>query len=364
MAPICRHAVVMAALLSVVEASAAFELTPIPTRTERMAAKKSAGIVFRTLFPVVNFGVHTFSNSVHEAITNLAYDCPGSGLLDCKDPELDAAPVGVLAGLRWNDDPPFRFSQGQGRYSECDKDPTFTVSFALRTNCWYAHFKDIQTKADKDPALFLDGKGTMLARTHFGDLQFLHSMANAKGTPPEVTLQKVMMWAQFSWRVASHGPERIRPETRMGSVDLPGLQEHFPANEERTVSDLFTLGRPWLRPQLRDLAFGSLLHMVQDSFAGGHATRVPTESAGCSVPAIKEFHTYAGQDKDAHKHRDGFERAEAGLRAGGTTVVDVLKELIRRRDEDQSWAEVAPYLRDCVFRLTAHARAATTAVAD
>lgn len=343
----------------------AFELTPIPTRGERLAAKRSSGVVFRSLFPVVDFGLHTFSNSVHESITNLAYECPAQRLEECSDPDLDFASTGILAGVRWNDDPPFQFAQGQGRYAGCPTGtPPPTISFALSASCWLAHFKDISAQAEASPKLYTGGDGTMLARTHFGDLQFLHAMAAVAGTDPQITRAKVMMWAEFAWRVQSHEADHIDALTKMGAVPVTGLSDHFPAREQRTVSDLFTVGRPWLRLQLRDMVFGSLLHMVEDSFAGGHVTRRGREVGGCSVPEIVEFHTYAGQDKDAHKDRDGFARANFGLSASGTSVVGVLRELIRLREADQAWSDVEPYFRNCVFGLATNAVPASTAVAD
>jgi hypothetical protein len=359
------QALVVIASLCASVSGGAYELTPLPTRTERLAAKRTAGITFRTLLPVVDFGLHTFSNSVHESLTNLAYECPGTTLEECSDADLDVASVGVIAGVRWNDDPPFQFAPGQGRYSGCPSgSPPRTISFALATPCWVAHFRDISNQADSSPKTFTTGAGTMLARTHFGDLQFLHAMAAAEGEPAETTKSKVMMWAQFAWRVQTHEGDRIDPGTPMGKVPVLGMQDHFPAKEERSVSDLFTVGRPWMRAHIRDIAFGSLLHTIQDSFAGGHATRVEGPAQGCMLPVVAEFHTYAGQDKTAHKDRDGFVRAGAAISTPRSGVLGVLRELIRMREADMSWAQVEPYFKDCVFALDANAKAATTSVAD
>jgi hypothetical protein len=62
------------------------------------------------------------------------------------------------------------------------------------------------------------------------------------------------------------------------------------------------LGNPKLRLWIKQVALGSLLHMVEDSFAKGHAERaVNGEScaaAGSSLGAgrIREFHSYVNQD--------------------------------------------------------------------
>ena len=129
-------------LVFVVHSTIAFELSPIPTKAEIFRAKRDYGILFRVNYPVVEFGIHQFSTPVHEALTQLGYDCDDT-IEHCADINLDFAGSGVLAGIRWNDDPPFQFKAGLGRYPGCPttKEKSSTISFALRTNCWYAHFK-------------------------------------------------------------------------------------------------------------------------------------------------------------------------------------------------------------------------------
>jgi len=327
----------------------AFELSPLPTNAEVLKAKKTYGIVFRTTYPAVEWGLHSFSNPVHEALTHQAHDCDYS--LDvCSNINLDFASSGVIAGVRWNDDPPFRFEKGQGKYKGCpaDGDDTATVSFALRTECWLEHFRDVAKKAERKHDEYLDGKGSLLARSHFGDLQFLHSMASRVGTSAAATRSAILVWAEFTWRVQSRQSDNIAAKVPMGAAPVAGLQQYFPPKEIRNVSELFTVGRPWLRYQLEDVAFGSLLHMVEDSFSGGHAARAKTASGDCPAPPIVKFFTYAGQDKNAHKRADTRQAASAGTSA----LVQVMKELVRLRMEKASWQEVRPYLENCVYALS------------
>lgn len=357
---------ILVSLASIVPNALAFELTPAPTQAERILAKRTSGITFRSLFPVVQFAAHKFSDRVHEGLGQLAYDCPLGGLVDCADAGLEVAPIGVIVGIRWNDDPPFQFSKGQGKYSLCpvDREPPATISFALTVDCWLEHFRDVSKEAERNPLKYVYGEGTLLARSHFGDLQFLHAMADRKGVPASETRRQILMWSEFAWRVQSGSADRIRRETRMGMVPVSGMLRHFPANEERSVELLFTVGRPWMRLHVADIAFGSFLHMLQDSFAGGHATRRPRIDPTCNVPEIVVFHTYAGQDKDQHKDRDSL--ATAVVKSvdlpSATGVVGVMRELVRRRVDGQSWAEVKPYLEDCVFKLADENALSTTGV--
>ena len=166
------------------------------------------------------------------------------------------------------------------------------------------------------------------------------------------------------WRVQSSKEDAIAQTTPMGKVPVGGLQTHFPATEERTVELLFTVGRPWTRLHIPDVAFGSLLHMVQDSFAGGHVTRRARSDGSCSVPEIVEFHTYVGQNKEDHKSHDSLEAASAKIAPtpGGQALLVVMWELVKRRKE--TWNEVRPYLDTCVFRLAPDAGLSTPAIGD
>jgi hypothetical protein len=332
-----------------------FELTPIPTKSERFQANKTSGIIFKKVFPIVEFGLHRFTTPVHEALTQLGYECSGT-IDECADVDLDFAGSSVIAGIRWNDDPPFQFQSGEGNYPGCstNKSPPPTISFALNTDCWINHFKDVAAISRSKPDAYAFGNGTMLARSHFGDLQFLHAMAAKVQVSPVQTKAKLMMWAEFTWRVQTVSTDYISAETLTGAVPVFGFQDHFPVQERRSVTDLFTVGRPWMRNQLEDIAFGSLLHMVEDSFAGGHIYRRAVNTGDCQVPEIVEFHTYPGQDQQAHKERDDLDHARAK-----PILVDVLRELIRLRHTRKSWTEVRPYLDDCVFRLASDARSSS-----
>lgn len=337
-----------------------FELTPLPTKAERFVASKTYGINFRLVYPAVDFALHRFSVPVHEALTHTAYECPDS-VGSCTDADLDFAGTAVIAGVRWNDDPPFQFSPGSGNYPGCPKSSpngqSRTISFALSTTCWLLHFHNVESIASKRPETYSGGNGTLLARTHFGDLQFLHSMAARLGEEATETKRRILMWFQFTWRLQTFTFDFIDPGTRMGEVTVERLSDHFPSTEQRTVSELFTVGRPWLRLHLSDLAFGSLLHVVEDSFSGGHTFRRLRSEAGCARSEIVTFHTYAGQDKERHKLADGIDEAD-----NQTELHEVLRTLVLMRYQRKQWPEVRDYLSGCVFGLASDAQPATAEV--
>lgn len=57
----------------------------------------------------------------------------------------------VLAGVRWNDDPPFRFEKGQGNYGGCEAGAT--VRLVTFPRCWANVFKDGEKRAGNGETL-------------------------------------------------------------------------------------------------------------------------------------------------------------------------------------------------------------------
>ena len=141
---------------------------------------------------------------------------------------------------------------------------------------------------------------SLLVRSHFGDMQFLHAMGAVDGEAPDVTQRRVLMWAEFTWKVATL---RIRGDAIVAKQEVAGIPEVFGTNGW-SVQDLFALGNPNIRKPayLAAVAFGCLLHTVQDSFSKAHVSRrQPTYQGTCPGPAnahlapglIEEFHSYS-----------------------------------------------------------------------
>ena len=189
-------------------------------------------------------------------------------------------------------------------------------------------------------------------RSHFGDLQFLHAMASKDGETAEVTRKRIVMWAEFSWNVATG---QIPSATLLTDVKIDEFSEFF-GNSGQDVLTLYTLGNSSLRRNIRDVAFGSLLHLVEDSFAFGHADRAPP-IAGTTCPGsdlahpgtIRLFRSYTNQDHKkhgAHDSRDSY-RSRLGMKPD---VVDVGKVLVDKYDRQELWSSVAGYFQ-CLFEV-------------
>jgi len=332
------------------------KLSPEGTTLEQQIARKYLGFWKRQIQRLVGLGIPHFTEPVHEEITHIIFGCnpatPDSkSCAKIESPQF--ANSFVIAGVRWNDDPPFRLVEGQGRNTKCKL--TETIRVTTQPECWYQLFNDAKKKAAAGQGLSADNGASLLARSHFGDLQFLHSMASRDGETAAETRQKILMWSEFTWKV-SHGDYELGTELK--DVNIPGFEQFFGHSGWR-VQDLFTVGNQELRPGIKDVAFGSLLHMMEDSFPKGHVDRnEPTYQARCPVPSqqhpapgkIKSFHSYAHQDAKRHGEYDTRNSFVQEIISETPNVIDVGKVLRDFRDRNAGWDDVRPYL-ECVYTL-------------
>lgn len=287
-----------------------------------------------------------FSDPIHEELTTRMFGCNGDSAI-CGGAKSIAADPAVLVGVRWNDDPPFRLNPSELKGTACLPQ---TIRFQTQPKCWLKLFLSAERKAASG-TVFGPGDG-LLYRTHFGDLQFLHSMASGDGVAASETYTKMIGWAEFTWRVAV----REWPKSmKMRDLPIDSLKYHF-GYTEWDVRDLFIQGSPLLERRVDQVAFGSLLHMLQDSFAEGHTERVqslPGERCAIgedSVRApgrIREFHSYVNQDHDAHALADNAEAKDRQL-LKQPNVVDVGRPLVEAFDARLPWEQVKPYI-ECIF---------------
>jgi hypothetical protein len=285
-----------------------------------------------------------FKSPVHEAITQAAYGCTKDDLIDCA--KKNHASPAMIWGARWNDDPPFRMKSGPSA-CQCDQ----TIRANTQPSCWYTLFKDGERKAGAGQ---LFGHGyAMLYRVHFGDLQFLHAMATRDGEEAEVTRSSIMMWAEFTWGIATGTLPRDRYLRDLG---VPGLGTYFPGDLSATI--LFSLGNPaFQNPQVAEVALGSLLHMIQDSFTDSHASRSDPLGGECEgMPGvlrpgmILQFHSYAHQDHKAHDSADKIRAIELQRMETSPCAIDVCQTMIHLWKRKAGWPETRNYLEH-VFAL-------------
>jgi hypothetical protein len=186
----------------------------------------------------------------------------------------------------------------------------------------------------------------LLHRVHYGDLQFLHSMASNPLETAGQTLEKVLMWAEFCYKV---GTGVIDPETALGEVPVAGFPDLWEGRFRNwTVKYLFTtMGSATVA---KGKAVGSMLHMLQDSFCASHVERVGASRRGEEVARIKSFHAYPEQHSGRHGLADLLgegqnlqERIKAT--AGAQDAVNVGKNVLVYLKNGAPWVVVKSYLQ-------------------
>jgi hypothetical protein len=325
-------------------------LSPRGTKMEQRVASKNAGLWLATVQKLGQRGVILFAEPVHEEITARLYGCnDGDGCEDA-DIAVEFAGAPVIAGVRWDDDPPFRLDAGEGESTTCKVNET--IRFTTQPRCWYDLFKAAKRSAMAGKLPSALTHAPLVARSHFGDLQFLHAMGSQDGETAAETQRRVLMWLEFAWRTSS-GEYGL--DTRLAEVKIVGFDEFF-GKSGWTVQDLFTAGNPVLRTRLREVAFGSVLHTVEDSFPEGHVQREEVSPGACesvpqysAPPRILEFHSYGHQDEEKHKEMDS---RKSFLRTLGNpiNVVTIGRPLVELHQNGARWEDVRAYL-ECIFAI-------------
>jgi hypothetical protein len=359
-------AVTVFILLGSVECGRGFDLSPRGTKFDQDAVKSWSGFLDNLLSKLAGKGLEKFKESVHEEITHRVYECNYEGKTICGDPDAQFATPYVIAGVRWNDDPPFQLKPDQAKGLPCKTSypdgRKITIRFVTQPECWGALFLSAEKNLKATPGKRFDqASGIVLPlRSHFGDLQFLHSMASGDGEDPAGTREKILGWAEFTWGVVVG---EVPLETWLNDVPQPTLNQAFAGSGWR-IQDLFALGDPSLRPQIGDVAFGSLLHAIEDSFAAGHVERLePSAGALCPESSYRapgpvvEFHSYGGQKSSNHAAADTREAFVNNRLA--PDVVDVGRVLVSLRKHGAKWGEVKKYLL-CVYNFSPAVRKASS----
>ncbi|HBL23849.1 MAG TPA: hypothetical protein DDZ40_06995 [Deltaproteobacteria bacterium] len=290
-----------------------------------------------------------FTTPAHERVTNIIYGCDDENT-DCRNCDGKYAPMPVIFGNQWNDNPGFELASTNTAF--CKKYIGKTIRAPYHTACWYILFRDGEKRAAKGEYFDAKSGNVLLYRVHFGDMQFLHSMGSRDGEPASVTKANIMMWAEFTYKLATEQmPRDVIPE----QSDIKGMKEIF-AGQGRTAQQIFLRNDGTYHRDFPNVALGSLLHMIQDSFTLSHTERGEPSGGKCpgtdhySPGKIRTFHSYAHQDKDKHKEADLQHAVDINVTSVPPTAVDVGRALRTYVDSRAPWENVKHYL-DCVFDL-------------
>lgn len=271
-------------------------------------------------------GPWNVGDPVHEAITLEALK--KAEIIESHKSIKDSRVWEFIRGVIWNDDP-------EGMLFDNNKSETDNwsdgIKFLLQFNA--------SKKSARDGTFF--GPGTsLLARSHFGDLQCLHAMASRDGEAPESTRQFILEWAELLYLIALG---RIKKDAPIGEV----ASRWFP-RVRKSVNALFLIGQ---RGNIRQRAMGSLLHMVQDSYASGHVQRNKKWE-------ISEFHSYVNQNSEIHKRGDVMAKGGLSKMPGAQQAIVACSQVLTHWKKSHAWSTLKPFLEDTVFKLSLNAKSA------
>jgi hypothetical protein len=277
-------------------------------------------------------GPFYIGDPVHETITLIALErsgIAGGRATAASYPEF-------IRGVFWNDDPCYELFDNS------------SIGLTKSTGLlWFRDFHAAET-ASKSGAPFSGLTCRLLGRSHFGDLQFFHGMASRDGVKSGDTLSRMMLWAEFTYAVAIGS---IDPEKTV-QVVRPAIASVLELGAAVSVERLFLAANA---ESARQRAIGSLVHLLQDSYAAGHTER---EIANGDRGPIIQFYSYAGQDHGRHAEDDkwrgggdGLEKIKA-IKGGPEALAGSTRVLGLYRDK-RPWSEVERYLQSGPWAMVA-----------
>ena len=160
-----------------------------------------------------------------------------------------------IRGVIWNDDPACALFV-DNPYLNSLFGTGFDWFLSFKRTDWPRYILPFLSILSGNPASILDAKkdekeNAIIARSHYGDLQFLHSMGCKKDEDPKETKRKIMIWLEVMYKLAC-GNQGITPGTRIS--DTP-LREFF---NDQTA--------PQASEDLRRLLLGKTTQYVSKTF--------------------------------------------------------------------------------------------------
>jgi hypothetical protein len=244
----------------------------------------------------------------------------------------DAVVREYLRGVAWNDDPENLLFEAA---------PPHGISTR-----WCRRFQAAQVRARQGRAA--GSRDSLLDRSQFGDLQFLHGMASRPGEKAIDTYERIMSWLELTYRITTG---EIPGETVVSQVPVKGIAALLPKQRSSTLSQLFGVGPDG---DIRARAMGSLLHVIQDLAGSGHIALRLTRDR--TTPNVDHFFTYAGATHPHHRGDDGWRNASAagalvddvpGLRGSVDRGIDI----VRLAERKEPWPTVKLFLDRFYFEL-------------
>jgi hypothetical protein len=214
----------------------------------------------------------------------------------------------------------------------------------------------------------VDKKESLGWHTHFGRLQHLHFMTDLPMSSAfreerlKSTTDKALRWMQFAFKVASQS-DGFRPADPLDPVTvdelgLPSIALNFGVKKKSNVKVRTLFARSGVAgrdARVADVALGSMLHIIQDSFSPAHSCRVLGTIEGKPAAVLRDVYNYDGQDEKNHKELDGFpgwldHYAKTNEHMYSNDPIAVGAWVIDAVDRRLAWDQVEAYLRATIFK--------------
>lgn len=261
----------------------------------------------------------SYGQPIHENITALALE--NSKIFANLSPsDQTAAFQHVLEGVRFNDDPEGFFLDSDGMAGR--------LSSVLQ---FISNFLD-----PDDDELFEPTKAS-----HFGSFQYLHSMGIAGQSRDEIK-RAIERYMYHCWRMVSEPNSlenlkmlyEIMVNEEPKSAAMPSKGSTFDVTQENLKALVSVFPRSVLffhsknQTEFQNRALGSMIHLIQDSFAKGHTVREGWDSENSGK--VRYFQDYSAQSSKRHKAFDSLSHKEEHFLSipGSTTAYDRTKALL------------------------------------
>jgi hypothetical protein len=343
-------------LLAIVDTAVAWNIQPVPSITDKKIGKFDPWFKKLKKGATAEIAEH-YTKPQHEDIAHRIFGCDAE---DCRFPQpgQKSAPPALLAGVRWNDTPPFTLLKTRTALCPADK----VITIINDPECWGILFKDAKKQAETGRKYGNAPSTLVLYRSHFGDMQFLHSMASSEQEFAGETKRKIMAWAEFMYKIALGKDNTSGAITRGTSIKKTGISDIDSLFTYRydTIQTLFVSDAPREYKDDENLhlfAMGVLIHMVSDSFSNSHVERGEQLGHNCRNVSgkhnpgwVRSFHVYTLQDSAAHSDAESDYALAYQINYFETSVVDVGQTIMEYYSRKAPWEELKGYL-DCVYDL-------------
>lgn len=244
---------------------------------------------------------------IHEAITKSEYKKVfGKELLGYNYTQP------LIAGVVWNDDPQ-----------------------QLIRKVWH---NDGVSKIIKFTKLIKNGSNdvqfTMTQQSHFGDMQFLHSMkpkSENKLSDDDVKML-IYDWIKNSYRVVTGevSPEDSVKGTYFGNYFSENLGYY-------KIRDVFDPTGMYAPENTKLIASGTIIHLIQDSYSKSHVIREKDSWQ------LKEFYTYPNKTHDHCLSDSATVRNKSEIEMASKKT----NRYLELRKEDADWcSKMAPFIKE------------------